>query len=225
MFKSETKSTSSNPGVKEYLSSVWNLDTASRLFIPGVEEYLRAQSRIWKKNQGKLVLLDRHWPSEQCYSYIYRSGPSYNPKKIYEFLRNRGALYVWCIPEDTQRVKDNHRINREKRHEEYHDIDDVVNCIEKICFLKSKSNFQILNIGNSKPVQTIKLVSTLEKLLNKKAKKKYLKKNKEDSVKTSANTGLIEKKYKVKINTKLEEGLKKFINWYKFFFNLKIQTK
>ena len=79
-----------------------------------------------KKAEGKLVLLDRHWPSEQCYSYIYRSGPSYNPKKIYEFLRNRGALYVWCIPEDTQRVKDNHKINRENRHEEYHDIDKVV---------------------------------------------------------------------------------------------------
>ena len=95
-----------------------------------------------KKAEGKLVLLDRHWPSEQCYSYIYRSGPSYNPKKIYEFLRNRGALYVWCIPEDTQRVKDNHRINREKRHEEYHDIDDVVNYYYQHWFGKpERSNF------------------------------------------------------------------------------------
>ena len=100
----------------------------------------------------------------------------------------------------------------------------MVNCVEKICLAKNKKNnsFQIFNIGNNKPVQTIRLVSTLEKLLNKKAKKKYLKKNKEDSVKTSANINLIERNFKIKINTKLEDGLKQFLNWYKFFFNLKI---
>ena len=25
-----------------------------------------------KHNDGRLVIMDRHWPSEQCYSYIFR---------------------------------------------------------------------------------------------------------------------------------------------------------
>ena len=73
---------------------------------------------------------------------INRLVSGYNPKKIYETLHNQGALYVWCIPEDTQRVKDNHKINREKRHEEYHDIDNVVDYYYQHWFGKPKrSNF------------------------------------------------------------------------------------
>src|SRR6056300_1129132 len=55
---------------------------------------------IKKKNQGKLVLLDRHWPSEQCYSYIYRDGPSYDAKFIYDKLKLQGALYLWSSPDN-----------------------------------------------------------------------------------------------------------------------------
>lgn len=85
-----------------------------------------ARYAIRKKLEGKLVLLDRHWPSEQCYAYIYRNGPSYNPRFLYNRLKDQKTFYVWCIPEDIERVKENHRINRELRHEEYHDIDKVV---------------------------------------------------------------------------------------------------
>tara|TARA_R110000751_G_scaffold27306_1_gene72123 strand:- start:147 stop:719 length:573 start_codon:yes stop_codon:yes gene_type:complete len=101
-----------------------------------------ARLAMKKRLEGKLVLLDRHWPSEQCYSYIYRSGPSYNPKKIYETLYNLGALYVWCIPEDIKKVKENHKINIKKRHEEYPDIDDVVNYYHEHWYHKpTRSNF------------------------------------------------------------------------------------
>jgi thymidylate kinase len=95
---------------------------------------------IKKQMQNKLVLIDRHWPSEQCYSYIRSSGPSYNPKKLYNILKDRGAKYVWCIPEDTARVKENHRINREQRHEEYHDIDNVIDDYYFSWFGKCKRN-------------------------------------------------------------------------------------
>ena len=66
-----------------------------------------ARLAIKKKHEGKLVLIDRHWPSEQCYSYIYREGPSYDPTEIVKKLRQEGALYVWCLPEDINRVKEN----------------------------------------------------------------------------------------------------------------------
>ena len=97
---------------------------------------------IRKHLEGRLVLVDRHWPSEQCYSYIRSDGPSYDPSHLYKKLKERGAKYIWCIPEDTQRVKDNHRINREKRHEEYYDIDNVVDYYYYHWFSKPKrANF------------------------------------------------------------------------------------
>ena len=111
-----------------------------------------------------------------------------------------------------------------KNYRDFTYIDDVTRSIEKICLSKKKfqKKFQIYNIGNSKPIQTMKLVNILEKLINKKAKKIFSKKNKEDSIKTSANTDLIKKAFKLRINTKLEDGLKKFLDWYKFFFKVKM---
>jgi len=95
---------------------------------------------IKKKQEGKLVLIDRHWPSEQCYSYIRTDGPSYDPSFLYKKLKERKALYIWCIPEDKERVKENHRINRELRHEEYHDIDNVIDDYYFSWFGKCKRN-------------------------------------------------------------------------------------
>ena len=85
-----------------------------------------ARMAIKKQMIGKLVLLDRHWPSEQFYSYIRSKGPSYNPRYLYNKLKDRNAKYIWCIPEDKTQVKENHRINRTKREEEYWDIDRVI---------------------------------------------------------------------------------------------------
>jgi GTPase SAR1 family protein len=85
-----------------------------------------ARLAIRKQMEGKTVLIDRHWPSEQFYSYIRSKGPSYNPRYLYNKLKERGAKYIWCIPEDKTQVKENHRINRTKREEEYWDIDQVI---------------------------------------------------------------------------------------------------
>ena len=80
-----------------------------------------------KQNQEKLVILDRHWPSEQCYSYIFREGPSYDPTDLYYDLKEISTKYIWCLPSDLRKVKENHIKNRERRREEYYDIDKVIN--------------------------------------------------------------------------------------------------
>ncbi len=109
-----------------------------------------------------------------------------------------------------------------KNYRDFTYIDDVTKCLKKIC--ESKKNdkrHQIFNIGNNKPIQTLKLVNILERLLNKKAKKIYMKRFNEDSIKTSADTKLIKKIFNLKINTKLEDGINNFLVWYKNYFNLK----
>jgi len=79
-----------------------------------------------KHKEDRLVIIDRHWPSEQCYSYIFRKVPSYDPAELYYNLRERRTRYIWCLPSDLKQVKDNHVANRKIRHEEYYNIEKVI---------------------------------------------------------------------------------------------------
>ena len=106
-----------------------------------------ARLAIRKRLEGYIVLLDRHWPSEQFYSYIRSNGPSYNPRLLYNRLKDQGTKYVWCIPEDIARVKENHRINKELRHEEYDNIDSVIDDYYFSWFGKPKRQVFLRNLS------------------------------------------------------------------------------
>ncbi|MDA9663219.1 NAD-dependent epimerase/dehydratase family protein [bacterium] len=103
-------------------------------------------------------------------------------------------------------------------------IDDAVLGIYKILKIKSKNSkklFDIVNIGNNKPEKLKKFVSILENILNKKAKKKYISFQKGDVKKTHASIKYLTKNFKFKPKTDLTTGLKKFVNWYKTYYNIK----
>jgi thymidylate kinase len=82
--------------------------------------------RAIRLSKDYLVILDRHWPSEQIYSYERSPGPSYDPTNMVDWLKSHGAIYIWAIPEDYERLIEEHKTRREERHEEYHDITSVV---------------------------------------------------------------------------------------------------
>jgi len=113
--------------------------------------------------------------------------------------------------------------NFEKNYRDFTYIDDVTKCLKKIC--ESKKNdkrHQIFNIGNNKPIQTLKLVNILERLLNKKAKKNYLSLQKGDVKRTSSNILLLKKNINFKPKTKLKNGLIQFVKWYKSYYKVSI---
>ena len=103
-------------------------------------------------------------------------------------------------------------------------IDDIVNGIIKASKRKNlkknklKTNFEILNIGYGQPVKLMDCVKILEKNLGKTAKKKYLSFQKGDMHKTYSNNNKIEKMIKYKTSTNIEEGIKKFVMWYKKYY-------
>ncbi len=99
-------------------------------------------------------------------------------------------------------------------------VDDIIDGIIKVSKKDFKLNYQIFNIGNSKPVNVLYFVDLLEKELNIKANKELcdmqpgdVKKTWADIEKFSELTG-----YKPKI--KIEQGVKKFIDWYKFYYQV-----
>ncbi len=74
--------------------------------------------------------------------------------------------------------------------------------------------FRIYNIGNNKPVNLLDFISTLEDIIGKKAKKKFLPMQPGDVVETYADISELEKLIDYRPETTIERGLKKFVEWY-----------
>ena len=76
----------------------------------------------------------------------------------------------------------------------------------------------ILNIGNGKPNYLKKFLYTIENKLNLKAKIRNLKFQQGDVYKTHADTRALTNIIKFKPSTSIEQGIEKFIRWYKEYY-------
>ena len=87
---------------------------------------------------------------------------------------------------------------------------------------KSWKPFRIFNIGNSKPTPLMRYISAIEKSLNKKAKIEFLPMQKGDVKETFADTSSLEDWISYKPRTSIEEGIQKFVDWYKDFYKIEV---
>ena len=74
--------------------------------------------------------------------------------------------------------------------------------------------YRVFNIGNSQPTNLNKYIEAIEYNLNQKADIIFEKMQPGDVEQTYANTESLENWIKFKPNTSIEEGIKKFIDWY-----------
>jgi UDP-glucuronate 4-epimerase len=108
-------------------------------------------------------------------------------------------------------------------------IDDISNAVFKILFKIPKKKkfkteltsdislapFQIYNLGNSKDVKLLDYIKMIETSLEKKSVKKLLKLQLGDVICTKANMNKIKKDINLKINTPINYGIPKFVDWFK----------
>jgi UDP-glucuronate 4-epimerase len=80
--------------------------------------------------------------------------------------------------------------------------------------------YKIYNIGNNHPVELIYFIETLEKNLHKKAKKIFLPMQPGDVPATCADVDNTMADVGFKPATSIEEGIKKFLSWYKDYYKL-----
>ena len=80
--------------------------------------------------------------------------------------------------------------------------------------------WKIYNIGNNKPVQLMDYIRAIEKALNKKAKINYLPLQLGDVQDTFANINSLNKKFNYKPLTSVDEGVSRFVTWYKSYYKL-----
>ncbi|NOZ35165.1 MAG: NAD-dependent epimerase [Chlorobi bacterium] len=84
----------------------------------------------------------------------------------------------------------------------------------------SSAPYKIYNIGNGNPVQLLDYIEAAEKALGKTAKKNYLPMQPGDVKKTYADVNSLVKDFDYKPDTSIEEGVAKFVEWYKMYYNI-----
>lgn len=99
-------------------------------------------------------------------------------------------------------------------------IDDIVHGIELVIDKapKGEDPYKIYNIGNNKPERLMYFIETLENSIGKKAKKEFLPMQPGDVYQTYADISELEKDFGFKPKTSIEDGLKKFADWYKEYY-------
>jgi UDP-glucuronate 4-epimerase len=115
-------------------------------------------------------------------------------------------------------------------------IDDSVKGIISVLYRNAKPNpkwssdspdsatsyapYKIYNIGNNNQIELLKYIEVLEDILGKKARKKFLPLQAGDIQSTFADVDDLIKDTGFKPETSIEEGLQKFVGWYKKYYHI-----
>ena len=115
-------------------------------------------------------------------------------------------------------------------------IDDIVDGIVKVASRRAQANtswnpmvpdpassyapYQIYNIGNNKPVELMTFIKVLENKIGKKANIELLPMADGDVKETYADIDKLQHDFDFNPSTQIEEGLEKFITWYKSYYNV-----
>jgi len=128
--------------------------------------------------------------------------------------------------------------NHGKMERDFTYIDDIVEGIVKLIPLAPEKNpnwdesidelgasfapYRVYNIGNNSPVPLMKFINVLEEKIGKEANKQYMEMQPGDVLRTYADVSELERDIDFKPSTTIEDGLGKFVDWYKEYYNVKL---
>jgi len=100
-------------------------------------------------------------------------------------------------------------------------IDDAIECLRRLIdkIPTDVVPYKIYNVGSGQPITVEELVKTLEKIIGKKAKRVYKELPSADVLVTYADTTELEEEINFSPITPLEEGLRRFYEWYKMYYD------
>lgn len=126
--------------------------------------------------------------------------------------------------------------NHGKMERDFTYIDDIVEGIVKLIGKAPAANkdwdeskddlstsfapYKIYNIGNNNPVQLMRFINALESALGKEAEKVYMDMQPGDVLRTYADVSDLERDINFKPSTSIEDGLKKFVEWYEEYYKV-----
>lgn len=98
-------------------------------------------------------------------------------------------------------------------------IDDVIESIYRLVNKKDQNGYKLFNIGGEHPVNLLHFIEILETQLGKKAIKVFKEMQPGDVKITYADSSALAKYIDYKPVTRIEEGLEKFVKWFKEYYN------
>lgn len=99
-------------------------------------------------------------------------------------------------------------------------IDDIVEGLVRVLDTPPTQTYRLYNIGNSQPEPLLTFVETLEKHLGKTAVKNLLPMQAGDVQDTYADMQAMQNDFHYAPHTSLDEGLEKFVRWYRTFYGV-----
>lgn len=111
--------------------------------------------------------------------------------------------------------------NEGKMQRDFTYIDDIVQGVVLLSKSELKSNFNIFNIGNNNPIQLLDFIECLEYQFNKKAKLHLAEMQKGDVISTWADVKELQALTGYSPKTSISDGVKKFVDWYKEYYEIK----
>lgn len=98
-------------------------------------------------------------------------------------------------------------------------ITDIIKGI--LAAIDTPFKYEIINLGNNNPVQLMYFIECIEKELAIKAKKNMLPMQVGDVYETFADINKAKRLLRFEPKVKIEEGIRKFVEWYLDYFNIK----
>ncbi|MFP3872109.1 MAG: NAD-dependent epimerase/dehydratase family protein [Candidatus Natronoplasma sp.] len=99
-------------------------------------------------------------------------------------------------------------------------IDDIVEGV--LSSLEKRFDYEIFNLGNNTPVELMEFIEILEDTLGKEAEKNMLPMQPGDMKVTYADISRSKEKLGFEPKTDLEEGVNRFVDWYKDYYGVDI---
>jgi len=79
----------------------------------------------------------------------------------------------------------------------------------------SSAPWRIYNVGNSRPVELMDVVTLIERALDRTAQREFLPMQPGDVVETCADSADLERAVGFRPNTSIEEGTRRFVDWFR----------
>ena len=179
-----------------------------------------ATKEIPFSEEGKLKPISPYGVSKRtgellCYTYNHL----YNlPVTILRFFtvygpRQRPDMAIYKFTKLIDEGKEIYLYGNGETSRDYTYISDIIEGI--ISALNNDFNYEIFNLGNSNPINLSHLISLIENNLGKTAKVKYLPEQPGDPSITFADISKSKRMLNYEPKAKIEEGIKRFVEWYK----------
>ncbi|TWU34500.1 NAD-dependent epimerase [Novipirellula artificiosorum] len=126
--------------------------------------------------------------------------------------------------------------NHGKMRRDFTYVDDIVESVDRVSEQVAQPNpdwdsdapdpstsqapYRVFNIGNHSPVELSRFIEVIEEQIGKKAEKNYMPMQDGDVPATYADIEALEKAVNFRPATSIEEGVKRFIDWYREYYKV-----